>query len=123
MPSRKELADLISTHTHPSYIVDLPKINYKEGEANLILLNAILNFECLPLIDQVKKELYNSSTCLSVKFIKDTMKSIYTDNAGLRTHRERDIITHIAVCLEGQTTIGRNQLIKLIIQSIQEYKI
>lgn len=123
MPSRKDLIDTINRNTAPLFVIDLPKINYKEGEANLILLNAILNYECLPLIDQVKKELYNSTACLSVKFIKDTMKSIYLDNAGLRTHRERDIITHIAVCLEGQTTIGRNQLIKLIITSIQEIKI
>ena len=123
MPSRKDLIDTINRNTAPLFVVDLPKISYKEGEANLILLNAILNYECLPLIDQVKKELYNSTACLSVKFIKDTMKSIYLDNAGLRTHRERDIITHIAVCLEGQTTIGRNQLIKLLITSIQEIKI
>lgn len=123
MPSRKDLIDTINRNTAPLFVVDLPKISYKEAEANLILLNAILNYECLPLIDQVKKELYNSTACLSVKFIKDTMKSIYLANAGLRTHRERDIITHIAVCLEGQTTIGRNQLIKLIITSIQEIKI
>lgn len=122
MPTKKELADLISINTHPTYDIALTKPRYKQSEANLILVNAMISYRTLCMVDQIKADLLKDTPCMSTKYIKDTIKQIWKDNPSLRSHADQEVITRLAAYLDG-TTIGRNQLIEHLIQAIKDSKL
>lgn len=120
MPSRKELIKTIKSYTDNLSDIQLDKPHYKDAEANIILMNHIISYYSLDLVDEVKAACLRATACLSVNTFLASMRKIWADNPALRTQLQRNIIISIAHKLSGKSTIGRNQLITIILHSTQE---
>lgn len=121
MPSKNILRNEISTLTNFFYSeeVILSKANYKQAEANQILLKCLVSYYSLPLIDEIMSQFLNASTTMSTAWVRDTMRNVWTMNYILRTKKEKKIITQVHLLMLG-SSIGRNQLIELLLQCTKE---
>lgn len=121
MPSKNILRNEIKALTDDLYSqeVILTKANYKETEANQILLKCLVSYYNLPLIDEIMSQFLNASTTMSTAWVRDTMRNVWTMNYILRTKKEKKIITQVHLLMLG-SSIGRNQLIELLLQCTKE---
>ena len=120
MPTRVEVHTEISKLTAPSYAEDvkLSKINYKSAEANKVMLKALISFHELLLVDELLVKLETSTTNMSVETYRDYMRTIWENQRSMRTHVQLNIFTHVSDMLKGSTSIGRNQAIQILKDSI-----
>lgn len=120
MPTRVEVHTEISKLTAPSYAEDvkLSKINYKSAEANKIVIQALISFHELLLVDELLVKLETSTTNMSVETYRDYMRTIWENQRSMRTHVQLNIFTHVSDMLKGSTSIGRNQAIQILKDSI-----
>ena len=121
MPSKNILRNEISTLTNFFYSeeVILSKANYKQAEANQILLKCLVSYYSLPLIDEIMSQFLKANTTMSTAWVRDTMRDVWTMNYILRTKKEKKIITQVHLLMLG-SSIGRNQLIELLLQCTKE---
>ena len=121
MPSKNILRNEISTLTNFFYSeeVILSKANYKQTEANQILLKCLVSYYSLPLIDEIMSKFLKANTTMSTAWVRDTMRNVWTMNYILRTKKEKKIITQVHLLMLG-SSIGRNQLIELLLQCTKE---
>lgn len=121
MPSKNILRNEISTLTNFFYSEEiiLSKANYKEAEANQILLKCLVSYYSLPLIDEIMSQFLKANTTMSTAWVRDTMRDVWTMNYILRTKKEKKIITQVHLLMLG-SSIGRNQLIELLLQCTKE---
>ena len=120
MPTRVEVHTEISKLTAPSYAEDvkLSKINYKSAEANKIVIQALISFHELLLVDELLVKLETSTTNMSVETYRDYMRTIWENQRSMRTHVQLNIFTHVSDMLKGSVSIGRNQAIQILKDSI-----
>ena len=120
MPTRVEVHTEISKLTAPSYAEDvkLSKINYKSAEANKIVIQALISFHGLLLVDELLVKLETSTTNISTETYRDYMRTIWENQRSMRTHVQLNIFTHVSDMLKGSTSIGRNQAIQILKDSI-----
>jgi len=120
MPTRVEVHTEISKLTAPSYAEDvkLSKINYKAAEADKIVIRALISFHELLLVDELLVKLETSTTNMSVETYRDYMRTIWENQRSMRTHVQLNIFTHVSDMLKGSTSIGRNQAIQILKDSI-----
>ena len=120
MPTRVEVHNEISKLTAPSYAEDvkLSKINYKAAEADKIVIRALISFHELLLVDELLVKLETSTTNMSVETYRDYMRTIWENQRSMRTHVQLNIFTHVSDMLKGSTSIGRNQAIQILKDSI-----
>ena len=120
MPTRLEVHTEISKLTAPSYAEDvkLSKTNYKSAEANKLMLKALISFHELLLVDELLVKLETSTTNMSVETYRDYMRTIWENQRSMRTHAQLNIFTHVSDMLKGSTSIGRNQAIQILKDSI-----
>lgn len=121
MPSKNILRNEISTLTNFFYSEEiiLSKANYKQAEANQILLKCLVSYYNLPLIDEIMSQFLKGNTTMSTAWVRDTMRNVWTMNYILRTKKEKKIITQVHLLMLG-SSIGRNQLIELLLQCTKE---
>lgn len=121
MPSKNILRNEISTLTNFFYSEEiiLSKANYKQTEANQILLKCLVSYYSLPLIDEIMSQFLKANTTMSTAWVRDTMRNVWTMNYILRTKKEKKIITQVHLLMLG-SSIGRNQLIELLLQCTKE---
>ena len=120
MPTRLEVHTEISKLTAPSYAEDvkLSKINYKAAEADKIVIRALISFHELLLVDELLVKLETSTTNFSTETYRDYMRTIWGNQRSMRTHVQLNIFTHVSDMLKGSTSIGRNQAIQTLKDSI-----
>ena len=120
MPTRLEVHNEISKLTAPSYAEDvkLNKINYKSAEANKIVIRALISFHELLLVDELLVKLETSTTNMSVETYRDYMRTIWENQRSMRTRVQLHIFTHVSDMLKGSTSVGRNQAIQILKDSI-----
>ena len=120
MPTRLEVHTEISKLTAPSYAEDvkLSKTNYKSTEANKIVIQALISFHELLLVDELLVKLQTSTTNMSVETYRDYMRTIWENQRSVRTHVQLNIFTHVSDMLKGSTSVGRNQAIQIPKDSI-----
>ena len=120
MPTRVEVHTEISKLTAPSYAEDvkLSKINYKAAEADKIVIRALISFHELLLVDELLVKLETSTTNMSVETYRDYMRTIWETQRSMRTHVQLNIFTRVSDMLKGSTSIGRNQAIQILKDSI-----
>ena len=120
MPTRVEVHTEISKLTAPSFAEDvkLSKINYKAAEADKIVIRALISFHELLLVDELLVKLETSTTNMSVETYRDYMRTIWENQRSMRTHVQLNIFTHVSDMLKGSTSIGRNQAIQILKDSI-----
>ena len=120
MPTRLEVHTEISKLTAPSYAEDvkLSKINYKAAEADKIVIRALISFHELLLVDELLVKLETSTTNISTETYRDYMRTIWENQRSMRTHVQLNIFTHVSDMLKGSTTVGRNQAIQILKDSI-----
>ena len=120
MPTRVEVHNEISKLTAPSYAEDvkLSKTNYKSTEANKLMLKALISFHELLLVDELLVKLETSTTNFSTETYRDYMRTIWENQRSMRTHVQLNIFTHVSDMLKGSTTVGRNQAIQILKDSI-----
>lgn len=120
MPTRLEVHTEISKLTAPSYAEDvqLSKTNYKAAEANKIVIQALISFHELLLVDELLVKLETSTTNISTEKYRDYMRTIWENQRSMRTHVQLNIFTHISDMLKGSTSIGRNQAIQILKDSV-----
>ena len=120
MPTRVEVHTEISKLTAPSYAEDvkLNKTNYKSAEANKVMLKALISFHELLLVDELLVKLETSTTNFSTETYRDYMRTIWENQRSMRTHAQLNIFTHVSDMLKGSTSIGRNQAIQILKDSI-----
>ena len=120
MPTRVEVHTEISKLTAPSYAEDvkLSKINYKAAEADKIVIRALISFHELLLVDELLVKLETSTTNISTETYRDYMRTIWENQRSMRTHVQLNIFTHVSDMLKGSTSIGRNQAIQTLKDSI-----
>lgn len=120
MPTRVEVHNEISKLTAPSYAEDvkLSKTNYKSTEANKVMLKALISFHELLLVDELLVKLETSTTNFSTETYRDYMRTIWENQRSMRTHVQLNIFTHVSDMLKGSTTVGRNQAIQILKDSI-----
>lgn len=120
MPTRVEVHTEISKLTAPSYAEDvkLSKTNYKSAEANKIVLQALISFHELLLVDELLVKLETSTTNMSVETCRDYMRTIWENQRNVRTLLQLNIFVHVSDMLKGSTSIGRNQAIQILKDSI-----
>ena len=120
MPTRVEVHNEISKLTAPSYAEDvkLSKTNYKSAEANKVMLKALISFHELLLVDELLVKLETSTTNMSVETYRDYMRTIWENQRSMRTHVQLSIFTHVSDMLKGSTSVGRNQAIQILKDSI-----
>lgn len=120
MPTRVEVHNEISKLTAPSYAEDvkLSKTNYKSTEANKLMLKALISFHELLLVDELLVKLETSTTNMSVETYRDYMRTIWENQRSMRTMVQLHIFTHVSDMLKGSTTVGRNQAIQILKDSI-----
>ena len=120
MPTRVEVHTEISKLTAPSFAEDvkLSKTNYKSAEANKLMLKALISFHELLLVDELLVKLETSTTNMSVETYRDYMRTIWENQRSMRTHAQLNIFTHVSDMLKGSTSIGRNQAIQILKDSI-----
>ena len=120
MPTRLEVHTEISKLTAPSYAEDvkLSKINYKAAEADKIVIRALISFHELLLVDELLVKLETSTTNFSTETYRDYMRTIWENQRSMRTHVQLNIFTHVSDMLKGSTTVGRNQAIQILKDSI-----
>ena len=120
MPTRLEVHTEISKLTAPSYAEDvkLSKINYKAAEADKIVIRALISFHELLLVDELLVKVETSTTNISTETYRDYMRTIWENQRSMRTHVQLNIFTHVSDMLKGSTSIGRNQAIQTLKDSI-----
>ena len=120
MPTRVEVHNEVSKLTAPSYAEDvkLSKINYKSAEADKIVIRALISFHELLLVDELLVKLETSTTNFSTEKYRDYMRTIWENQRSMRTHVQLNIFTHVSDMLKGSTTVGRNQAIQILKDSI-----
>ena len=120
MPTRVEVHTEISKLTAPSYAADvkLSKTNYKSTEANKIVIQALISFHELLLVDELLVKLETSTTNMSVETYRDYMRTIWENQRSMRTPLQLNIFVHVSDMLKGSTSVGRNQAIQLLKDSV-----
>ena len=120
MPTRVEVHTEISKLTAPSYAEDvkLSKTNYKSAEANKVMLKALISFHELLLVDELLVKLETSTTNISTEKYRDYMRTVWENQRSMRTMVQLHIFTHVSDMLKGSTTVGRNQAIQILKDSI-----
>lgn len=120
MPTRVEVHNEMSKLTAPSYAEDvkLNKTNYKSAEANKLMLKALISFHELLLVDELLVKLETSTTNISTETYRDYMRTIWENQRSMRTTVQLHIFTHVSDMLKGSTTVGRNQAIQILKDSI-----
>lgn len=120
MPTRVEVHTEISKLTAASYAEDvkLSKTNYKSTEANKIVIQALISFHELLLVDELLVKLETSTTNISTEKYRDYMRTIWENQRSVRTHVQLNIFTHVSDMLKGSTSVGRNQAIQILKDSI-----
>lgn len=120
MPTRVEVHNEISKLTAASYAEDvkLSKTNYKSNEANKIVIQALISFHELLLVDELLVKLETSTTSMYVETYRDYMRTIWENQRSMRTHLQLNIFVHVSDMLKGSTSIGRNQAIQILKDSI-----
>ena len=120
MPTRVEVHTEISKLTAPSFAEDvqLSKTNYKSTEANKIVIQALISFHELLLVDELLVKLQTSTTNMSVETYRDYMRTIWENQRSMRTPLQLNIFVHVSDMLKGSTSIGRNQAIQILKDSI-----
>ena len=120
MPTRVEVHNEISKLTAPSYAEDvkLSKTNYKSAEANKLMLKALISFHELLLVDELLVKLETSTTNISTETYRDYMRTIWENQRSMRTTVQLHIFTHVSDMLKGSTSVGRNQAIQILKDSI-----
>lgn len=120
MPTRVEVHTEISKLTAPSYAEDvkLSKTNYKSTEANKIVIQALISFHELLLVDELLVKLETSTTNMSVETYRDYMRTIWENQRSMRTPLQLNIFVHVSDMLKGSTSVGRNQAIQILKDSI-----
>lgn len=120
MPTRLEVHTEISKLTAPSYAEDvkLSKINYKAAEADKIVIRALISFHELLLVDELLLKVETSTTNFSTETYRDYMRTIWENQRSMRTHVQLNIFTHVSDMLKGSTSVGRNQAIQILKESV-----
>lgn len=120
MPTRLEVHAQIAKLTAPSYAEDvkLSKINYKSAEADKIVIRALISFHELLLVDELLLKVETSTTNFSTETYRDYMRAIWENQRSMRTHVQLNIFTHVSDMLKGSTSVGRNQAIQILKESI-----
>ena len=120
MPTRVEVHTEISKLTAPSYAEDvkLSKTNYKAAEADKIVIRALISFHELLLVDELLVKVETSTTNFSTETYRDYMRTIWENQRSMRTHVQLSIFVHVSDMLKGSTSVGRNQAIQILKDSI-----
>lgn len=120
MPTRLEVHAQIAKLTAPSYAEDvkLSKINYKAAEADKIVIRALISFHELLLVDELLLKVETSTTNFSTETYRDYMRTIWENQRSMRTHVQLNIFTHVSDMLKGSTSVGRNQAIQILKESV-----
>lgn len=118
MPTKSQVRANIAAVTPESFssMVVLNKTNYKEHEANLITLQAVISYHALLLVDEVLSQLTAGPTNISRETYQDIMRTSWQANADLRTAAQQMMFIDVASYLT-KTSIGRNQAIKQLLES------
>jgi len=69
-------------------------------------------------VDELLVKLETSTTNMSVETYRDYMRTIWENQRSMRTHVQLKIFTHVSDMLKGSTSIGRNQAIQTLKDSI-----
>ena len=120
MPTRVEVHTEISKLTAPSFAEDvkLSKTNYKSTEADKLVIRALISFHELLLVDELLVKVETSTTSFSTETYRDYMRTIWENQRSMRTHVQLNIFVHVSDMLKGSTSVGRNQAIQILKDSI-----
>ena len=120
MPTRLEVHTEISKLTAASYAEDvkLSKTNYKSAEANKIVIQALISFHELLLVDELLIKVETSTTNFSTETYRDYMRTIWENQRSMHTPLQLNIFVHVSDMLKGSTSVGRNQAIQVLKESI-----
>ena len=115
MPTRNELRKTLTSVTHESYAsgVPLAKINYKQLEADHILMQAMISYHDLFSIDYFFKYINASTTVINTSNVKSMMRQAWHDHKG--SAAEWDVYCDINTMLGSSTAIGRRQLTSMLL--------
>lgn len=121
MPTIIQLRSKLAQLTCESFAeeVVLTKSNYKEADANRLLLRYLVAYHNLPLIDEIYVKVANSETNISTTTLLTIMKDVWTSNASLRSKMQKDIIMYVYQHA-NKSSIGRNQAIELLLEAINK---
>lgn len=123
MPSKNILRNEIKQLTDDFYSqeVILTKTNYKQSEANQLLIKCLVTYYGLPLIDEIYVKFINGNTSMSTAWVRDTMKEVWSANRIGRTKQDKKILTYVHINMNG-SSIGRNQLIEILLEGIKAHR-
>lgn len=122
MTTRSALRESIAALTHESFSSEIPlaKTSYKESEANRIKLNALISYHELMYVDEILSSLNAAKTNINTEDIRVILRGLYADNAMYRTSFNRTLSLKIHANIGSKTTIGRNQAIDLLLNTVLE---
>lgn len=122
MPTIIQLRSNIAQLTCASFAeeVVLSKSNYKEADANKLLLRYLVSYHNLPLIDEIYVKVINSETNISTATLLTIMKDVWTSNASLRTKMQKDVMIYV-YNHANKSSIGRNQIVDLLLEAITNH--
>lgn len=118
MPSRKELREELTILTHESFVSGIPlaKTNYSDADANRIYLQALISYHSLMHADELLSKINASKTNVSCDTVRAHMRSIYQD-ALHHNHATYNYVCAVNKALGERTSIGRNQMIKVLLDT------
>lgn len=122
MPTNNQIRNELAQLTCLSFAYDLvlTKTNYKQADANKLILRSLISYHNLPLIDEIYLKVVNSETNISTATLLTIMKDVWSSNASLRSKMQKDIIVYVYDHARN-SSIGRNQAIELLLEAIKAH--
>ena len=122
MPTNKELRKQIAELTCQSFADDavITKTNYKQSEANQLILRSLITYHGLCIIDEIMVNVLKGTPTMATSTVLDIMRNAWNSGYSLRTKQQHRIICSIHAKLTS-SSIGRNQLIDIILNSTKEH--
>lgn len=122
MPTNNQLRAELAQLTCQSFAdeVVLTKTNYKQADANKLILGCLISYFSLPLIDEIYLKVVNSETNISTATLLTIMKDVWTSNASLRNKAQKAIIVYVYDHVRS-SSIGRNQAIDLLLEATKAH--
>lgn len=122
MPTNNQVRTELAQLTCQSFADEavLTKTNFKQADANKLLLRYLVSYHNLPLIDEIYVKVVNSETNISTAKLLTIMKDVWSSNASLRSKVQKDIIVYVYDRVQS-SSIGRNQAIELLLEAIKAH--
>lgn len=122
MPTIIQLRSNLAQLTCASFAeeVVLSKSNYKEADANKLILRCLVSYYSLPLIDEVYLKVVNSESNMATATLLTIMKDVWSANPSLRCDKQKSIMVYVYNHAH-KSSIGRNQAIDLLLEAITDH--